>query len=445
MNPIKRNPLRLVSIFAGLCLLSAGACSRSVKTEPDVVETKVAGMTIIVKRVPTAELATARLYVRGGSRNWSKADAGVEMLAFNVAVQGGTESLDKVAFGRKLAALGGTISADTGTDWSWLQAKGPLRSYDDLFGLLVDVFLTPALPASEIEVAREQQIARIRHDDEDPDERLNLIADKQFWKGHPYENPPQGTLDVVQKLTRDQLTAHLTRLRQTSRLVLVVVGNVDPAKVIETTKTKLARVPQGEYVHESLAKPSFAAATFFTEKRKLPTNYILGQFVGAPAGTMEYAASEVLTTMLQERLFEEVRTKRNLSYAPATGCSVTETATKCALYVTAVDPNKTLPVMIEEFRKTQSTPLNDEDLAAAKAKTRTDMLMATETTDGQAGALGRAFLVTGDWRNHNKLLEQISSVTAADLQEYAKKRFGKLQMVLLGDPRQLDEKLATSF
>jgi zinc protease len=311
--------------------------------------------------------------------------------------------------------------------------------------LLVDVFLRPALPASEIEVAREQQIARIRHDDEDPDERLNLLADKQFWKGHPYENRPEGTLDVVQKLTRDQLAAHLAKLRQTSRVVLVVVGNVDPAKVIENAKTKLAKVADGGYVHQSLAKPSFANATLFTEERKLPTNYILGYFVGAPAGTMEFAAGEVLTTMLQERLFEEVRTKRNLSYSPATGCSVTETATQCALYVTAVDPNKTLPVMIEVFKETQSAPLSDEDLAAAKAKTRTDMLMATETTDGQAGALGRAFLLTGDWRNRKKLLDQIANVTAADLQKYAKEHFGKLQMVLLGDPKRLDEKLATSF
>ena len=437
--------IKSLSFFAAVCLFSASACSPGAKTEGDITEAKIAGMTIIVKRVPTAELATARLYLRGGSRNWTKADAGVEMLALNVAASGGTESLDKVAFGRKLASLGGTVSANTGSDWSALQAKGPVRSYDELFGLLVDVFLSPALPVSEIEVAREQQISQIRHDDEDPDSRLNLLADRQFWKGHPYENKPQGTLDVVQKLTRDQLVAHLARLRETSRLVLVVVGNVDPAKVIETTKTKLAKVPEGSYVHESLPKPSFASATLFTEERKLPTNYIMGGFVGAPVGTVEYAASEVLTTMLQERLFEEVRTKRNLSYAPATGCDTTEVTTQCAIYVTAVEPNKTLPVMIDEFRKTQSTPLNDEDLAAAKAKTRTGMLMATETTDGQAAALGRAFLLTGDWRNHSKLLDQIASVTAADLQEYAKKHFGKLQMVLLGDPKQLDEKLATSF
>jgi zinc protease len=438
------NSIKLFSVFAAVWLLSLSACSTG-KSEGGVTEARVAGMTIIVKPVPTAELATARLYVRGGSRNWTKADAGIEELALNVAASGGTESLDKVEFGRKLASLGGTISASAGEDWSVFQAKGPVRAYDDVFALLVDVFLRPALPASEIEVMREQQIAQIRHDDEDPDGRLNLLVNQQLWKGHPYQNLPQGTLEVVQKLTRDQLLAHLAGLRETSRLVLVVVGDVDPAKVIETTKNALAKVPEGNYVHKPLPKPEFASATFFSEERKLPTNYIMGMFVGAPAGTEEFAASLVLNTMLGERLFEEVRTKRNLSYAPGTGCDASETATMCGIYVTAVDPNKTLPVMIDELKKAQATPLSDDDLSAAKAKTRTEMLMSTETTDGQAGALGRAFLLTGDWRNHNKLLDQIANVKAADLQAYAKTHFGKLQVVLLGNPKQLDEKIATSF
>lgn len=131
--------IKSLSTFAALwlfSLFSSAACSPTAKTEGDVTEARVAGMTIIVKRLPDAELATARLFLRGGSRNWTKADAGIEMLALNAAASGGTEPLDKVAFGGKLASLGGTLNASAGEDWSVLQVKGPGRAYDDLFGLL---------------------------------------------------------------------------------------------------------------------------------------------------------------------------------------------------------------------------------------------------------------------------------------------------------------------
>jgi hypothetical protein len=86
-----------------------GACSPAAKTNAvEVTETKVAGMTIIVKRVPNAELATASL--RGGARNWTKADAGIEQLAVNVAANGGTQSSTKWNLAAS-SRLGGTIRA----------------------------------------------------------------------------------------------------------------------------------------------------------------------------------------------------------------------------------------------------------------------------------------------------------------------------------------------
>ncbi|MCC6524827.1 MAG: hypothetical protein IT373_19385, partial [Polyangiaceae bacterium] len=45
-------------------------------TEGDVTEAKVNGMTVLVKRMPNAELVAVKLFVRGGARDWSAADAG---------------------------------------------------------------------------------------------------------------------------------------------------------------------------------------------------------------------------------------------------------------------------------------------------------------------------------------------------------------------------------
>jgi len=48
---------------------------------------------------------------------------------------------------------------------------------------------------------------------------------------------------------------------------------------------------------------------------KIPTNYILGVAPGPARSHSDYPAFSLATRILSERLFEEVRTKRNLSYA----------------------------------------------------------------------------------------------------------------------------------
>ena len=86
----------------------------------DVTVATVAGIRVLVKRIPGAEFAAGQLYVRGGTRNWTAANAGIEQLAFDVASSGGTKSLDKTAYSRKLASLGAHLHASARNDFSVL-------------------------------------------------------------------------------------------------------------------------------------------------------------------------------------------------------------------------------------------------------------------------------------------------------------------------------------
>ena len=413
--------------------------------EGDVTEAHVGGMTILVKHVAGAELATAALYIRGGARNWTKSDAGVEQLALHVAAAGGTKALDKIAFTQKLASLGAFLFADTDNEWSRVLAKGPVTSFDPIFGLLVDVFLRPAMPAAEVELQRQLQIAQIKHQDDDPDGRLGELSDAAIFQGTPYQNRPEGTVDVVDKLTAAQLDQQLDKLRNTARLVLVVVGDVDASQVVARATDAFAKVPHGDYAAKSPAKPVWTAHALTVEERKLPTNYMQGMFVGPSVGSPDYAAGLALRNLLWERLFEEVRTKRNLSYAIGVPAVSTDRVSFVGFYVSAVDPNTTLPVIFHELHRMQTEPLSDADLAAAKALTRTAMVTNQETTDDQATSLARGLLLGGDWRNDQKLRDRIAKLTSADIQAYAKKYFAHFHAVMLGDPKKLDETIAKSF
>lgn len=99
-------------------------------TDGDVTVAYVNGLEILIKRIPGAELASGQLYIKGGVRNWSAADAGVEDLALATAASGGTEKLDKDAFTRRLAALGSSIGASSGNDYASVRMTSIVKEWD---------------------------------------------------------------------------------------------------------------------------------------------------------------------------------------------------------------------------------------------------------------------------------------------------------------------------
>ncbi len=420
---------------------AAGKPDAAPVTQGDVTEATVNGVHILVKRIAGAELVATNLYIRGGSRNWGKADAGVESLALDVAASGGAGGMDKVAFGRRLSELGSSIGTDTGADWSEIDSKGLLKNFDATFGLLADVFLRPAMTPAAVELSRSQALVDLQREQEQPDSRLAILVNDTLYAGQPYANRPQGTMESVKALTGAQLTAHLAKLREGSRLLLVVVGDIDAAHVIAQAKQAFGALPRGSYVDTPYPKLQFTAPRLVTEQRELPTNYLQGWFVVPAPGASDYAAARVAMGYMWDQLFKEVRTKRNLSYAPGAGVRVRQGGALGLISVSAVDPTTTYKVMLDELRRLQDTPLTPERLAAAKSTYLTSLVNDAEATDGQANLLAIGDLLVGDWRLSDRFMGQLRAVTPAEVQAFAKTYFVNLQTVMLGDPAKLDPAL----
>src|SRR5207253_1954494 len=119
------------------------------------------------------------------------------------------------------------------------------------------------------------------------------------------------------------------------------------------------------------------------------------------------------------QLFKEVRTKRNLSYAPGAWVTVSQAGALGVVSVSAVDPNAAYTVMLDELRKLQRTPLTPGQLKGAKSPYLTAMVNDSEATDGQANLLAIGELYTGDWRFASRFMDQVRAVTPAQVQAFA--------------------------
>jgi zinc protease len=398
-------------------------------------------MEILVKRTPGAEFAAAQLCIRGGVRNWTKDNAGIEEVALSVATSGGTQSLAKAPYAQKLASLGATIGAESRNDFSVIAAKAPLPSWDQLFPLLVETFLAPALPPSELDVVKQRELASLHHEMEDGDGRLRHLLRKEAFKGHPYANRPSGSIETVGALKADDLAPYLANLRDTTRLVLIVVGDVDPSHVIDQAKAAFAPVPRGTYVDSPVPPLHFTAAHMAGDAFKLPTNYILSAFAGPTWSDPDFVPTVVGMNLLQQRVFDEVRTKRNLSYAPEAFFHEGLAAPYGGLYVTAVDPNTTMKVMFDEAHRLQNELIPAKELDGSKAVFVSGYLQGHESVDGQASDLGESLLLGGDWHLANTLIDRVHAATPEAVRDAAKKWIVNLQTEIVGDPSKLDPKI----
>jgi zinc protease len=414
------------------------------KTEGAITEAWAHGIHILVKRNPGSETTVTNLYIRGGVRNWSATDAGIENLTLSTAVHGGTGKWAKDAFTQHLSDLGSTLEAFSSEDQAALDSWSLTPVLDQTFEMLVSAFLQPAMPPEQIELERQRMLASLANEQADPDSMLALHSHEIVFKGNPYANRASGTKDSVASLKADQLRAHLAKLRDRSRLLLVVVGDIDPARVIAATNSHFEALPAGTYRETKLPELAASNGLVTTFEQKLPTNYIRASAAGPTWGTPDFFSAWLGMSTLSTRLFKEVRTKRNLSYAANARMSRT-LFPRVSMYVTAVDPIATMTVMLAEAKKLRDEPIPTDELEGEKSTLVTYTVMAAEDAAGQANNLALAQNVGGDWHLLQNLPAKIHAVTAAQITTWAKAHLTHLQTVVIGDPTKLDRKALESF
>jgi predicted Zn-dependent peptidase len=147
----------------------------------------------------------------------------------------------------------------------------------------------------------------------------------------------------------------------------------------------------------------------------------------------------VAGAVLQYRLFEEVRTKRGLSYAPAGGIA-RNFSNYGFIYVTAVKPDTTIIVMTGELRKMIDEQISPEELRNTVNVFITSYYLRNETNRLQANLLARYELSGVGYQDADKFISEVKKVTPEVVQNTCKKYIKNLQFVIIGNPESLQIK-----
>ncbi|HYD54214.1 MAG TPA: insulinase family protein, partial [Gemmatimonadaceae bacterium] len=165
----------------------------------------------------------------------------------------------------------------------------------------------------------------------------------------------------------------------------------------------------------------------------LPTNYILGYYVGPAATSRDYAALRIASAVLAGSLFSEIRSRRNLTYAVDAPFLERAIATG-GVYVTTVAPDTTLALMRGELSMLQTELLDPLALRRLVQRFITDYFLRNETNADQATFLARSALYLGDHREASRFVDALRRVTPEDLQRVARTYMKDFRFAYVGDP-----------
>src|SRR6266403_1161278 len=402
-----------------------------------VTEFEVNGLKVLVKRREGSQTVAAGLFIRGGVENISASNAGVEAFMLNVTSEA-SANFPRDRMRKETARMGTVISDGVNYDYSALSMAATRANFDRSWEIFTDVALHPSFTKEDVTLVQSRILAGLQGETDEPDAYLQRLQDRAAYAGHPYLNRPEGTADNIRRLTAEDLRAYHQKIMQTSRLLLVIVGDLDPAQLKTRITASFGKLPRGDYKPQPLPPLTFTSSTVDVTSRELPTNYIQGLFTAPSITSPDIYPRRVASSLLRDRVFEEVRVKRNLSYAPDAFLRH-QSANIGGLYVTAVDANQAVRVMLNEIARLQREPIGRDDINAVIAQFLTSYYIGQETNAAQTAELAQYELIGGGWRNSLAFLEKLRAVTPADVQRVAQKYMRNIRFVVLGNPQQIDK------
>ena len=138
-------------------------------------------------------------------------------------------------------------------------------------------------------------------------------------------------------------------------------------------------------------------------------------------------------TILQTRVFQEVRVKRNLSYAPDATLDE-RSANTASISVSSVNPNESVSVMLGEIQKLRQDTIEEDAIGEMSSYFLTTYYLKQETNAAQVAELAQYELIGGGWRKSLEFLDRIRKVKPAEVQAVANKYMKNLRFVVVGNP-----------
>ena len=421
----------IFSMFKRVAALSLLLISATCFAQNPTVEFNVNGLKVLLRQTQKETLVMS-MYFRGGSSNYTAANAGIESMALSGAVECGSSKYPANEFNDQTDEYGLHLGAVVNDDYGAIKLACISRYTDQAWSLFSSAIASPVFEMNKFSLLKEQKINDLKAVLSNPDERLKHLAQEFAFAGTPYAINPEGTTANIGALSRDAVKDYYFNvLLNKNRMFLVVAGNISKADLEKKIAAAFAGIPSKPYTAAKISSPLFTEETAKIENRSIATNYVAG-LINAPVLTStDYPAYRLAVTILHSFLYDVIRLEKQLSYAPY--ASMTEgRISYVTMYASTTQPAEVVKAIRMVLSQLKSRVYSEKLIENVRKGFLLSYAKQQELMGDIVDNLGEAEIM-GDWKLGENLAGRMSTVTAEDVRAVLAAYAQKIKWAYIGD------------
>ena len=358
----------------------------------------------------------------------------------------GAGDRDARAYAEAAEGLAARFGFDAYTDSVSVTAEFLTENRADSVALLRDALIDPHFDVAAVDRVRDQVLAVIESDAQDPQEIASTTMAALAFPGHPYGTALEGTADSVAALTPDDLRQAHARALTRGAVHVGVTGDITAEELGPLLDDLLGNLPAE--APEPVADADYDLSGGVTVvDYPSPQSVVLFGHEGIDRDDPDFFAAYVLNHVLggsgfASRLMEEVREKRGLTYGIGTYLVPRDHANQYLGQFSSSNDKaaEAIRIVRDEWRSLATEGVDPAKLAAAKTYLTGAYPLRFDGNGNIASILVGMQLDGLDPSYVETRNARIEAVTAEDIARVAARilRPDDLHFVVVGQPEGLE-------
>jgi zinc protease len=398
------------------------------------------GLELVVIPDRRAPVVTHMIWYKVGSADETPGKSGLAHFLEHLMFKG-TAKHPTGEFSKIVATIGGQENAFTSDDYTGYFQRVPTEQLKQMMELEADrmtgLQLTDSVVLPERDVILEEWNQRIGNN---PRAKLGEQIDAALFLNHPYGRPVIGWRHEMEGLTRDDALAFYRRFYGPNGAVVVIAGDVEPEQAKKFADETYGKVKRNDIIVAPRVRPqeppplavrSLTLADARVEQPLMQRSYLVPSFSRAQRGESE--ALEVLAHILgsgsNSRLYRTLAVDKPV--AVSAGAGYDSSALDMSKFTIYGSPRPGISLQQFEIEADAVIAelilkgISTEELDRAKSRLIADAVYAQDNQATMARWYGAALMTGAMVQDVQKWPERIRAVTAAEVQDAARKWLDK--------------------